>query len=130
MRLAIFGASKIVPAFVEVCTNISDIEIVSISALDIGDKVNELIKRLGITKIYNDYHIALMDSNVDAVYIATPNDLHYPMAKDALFAGKHVILEKPFVLHLRDAEELFSIAQQKGLFIFEAITTIHLPHFL
>jgi predicted dehydrogenase len=53
--------------------------------------------------------------DVDLVYIATPPFLHHPYAKDALSAGKHVILEKPLALTLQQADELMSLAADRDL---------------
>src|SRR5699024_11231823 len=61
--------------------------------------------------------------------VASPNSLHYDYVKRALENGKHVICEKPFTSTLRELEELIALSKKKGLFLFEAITTIHLPHF-
>lgn len=52
---------------------------------------------------------------VEAVSIATPPFLHYPMAKDVLNAGKHLLLEKPTTLNAQEAESLASLASQGGL---------------
>jgi predicted dehydrogenase len=51
---------------------------------------------------------------IEAVYIsATPENLHYPMARDFLAAGKHVFLEKPIAVELAEADELIKIAREK-----------------
>jgi scyllo-inositol 2-dehydrogenase (NADP+) len=55
------------------------------------------------------------DPDIDLVVIATPQAMHYEMAKMALLAGKHVVVEKPFVVHAQDAEELIRLAKEKGL---------------
>ena len=47
---------------------------------------------------------------VDTIYVGTPNHTHYDYAKQALLAGKHVICEKPFALHLEEFEELIKLA--------------------
>jgi len=52
-------------------------------------------------------------SNVDAVVIATPAVTHYALAREALLAGRHVLVEKPIALHPREAEELVAIAKRK-----------------
>ncbi len=54
------------------------------------------------------------DESVDAVVIATPSPTHYELARGALYAGKDVFVEKPFVLDVREGEELVGIAKQKG----------------
>ena len=53
---------------------------------------------------------------IDAVYIsATPETTHYPMARDCLLAGKHVFLEKPIAMELREADELIALARRNKL---------------
>jgi scyllo-inositol 2-dehydrogenase (NADP+) len=50
---------------------------------------------------------------IDLVVVNTPNEHHYPMARAALLAGKHVVVEKPFTLSLAEGEELIALAQQQ-----------------
>jgi scyllo-inositol 2-dehydrogenase (NADP+) len=54
-------------------------------------------------------------ADVDLVVIATPNASHHPLAMQALQAGKHVVLEKPFTVTVAQAQELLQLAQQKKL---------------
>lgn len=54
---------------------------------------------------------------IDLVVVATPNALHYPIAKAALKAGKHVVVDKPFTLDASEARELAALAQQNGLLL-------------
>ena len=89
-----------------------------------------LSQKYGIETIYTDYKEMLADSNVDTVYIASPNSLHYHYAKEALLAGKHVICEKPFTSTVKEFMDLKQIAFQRNLFLFEAIVTIHMPNYL
>ncbi|HHQ4662200.1 TPA: oxidoreductase [Aeromonas veronii] len=62
----------------------------------------------------------LSDETVDLVVIATPNDTHAPLARQALLAGKHVVIDKPFALDLAEAQALVELAekQQRLLSIF------------
>ncbi len=69
----------------------------------------------------------MTDSEVEAVYIATPNNLHYENCRMCLEAGKHVLCEKPFTLSTEQAQELFDLAEEKGLFIMEAFWIRFLP---
>lgn len=59
----------------------------------------------------------LEDPSVQLVVITTPNTLHYPQAKQALEAGKHVIVEKPFTINSKEADELIDLAHSKGLLL-------------
>ena len=91
------------------------------------EKAEKAARELAVPIACGDYRTILENPEIDAVYIPLINSLHYPFAKEALLAGKHVILEKPFVLHAEEAEELFDLAETKGLFITEAIKTPFLP---
>ena len=81
----------------------------------------EAIRRLGNVEIKTtvssggDWRKALDDSEIEVVHICTPNALHYPMAKAALEAGKHVICEKPLTVTSAEARELLALAEQKKL---------------
>ena len=52
--------------------------------------------------------------DIDLVVIATPNDTHHPLARDALLAGRHVVVDKPFTVKLDDARELVALANERG----------------
>ncbi|MCD4702354.1 MAG: Gfo/Idh/MocA family oxidoreductase, partial [Candidatus Aegiribacteria sp.] len=62
-----------------------------------------------------DYRDLFNDSSLDAVVIATDVSSHYPLAKEALLAGKHVFVEKPFAASTAEAEELVALGRSKGL---------------
>jgi scyllo-inositol 2-dehydrogenase (NADP+) len=58
---------------------------------------------------------ALIDTpDVDVVVIATPNESHHPLARRALLAGKHVVVDKPFTLTVAEAEDLAQLARARG----------------
>jgi predicted dehydrogenase len=63
-----------------------------------------------------DYRILIENKTIDAVMISTtPEPTHYPIAKESLNAGKHVLLEKPIALELAEADELIALARSKDL---------------
>ena len=66
-------------------------------------------------KIYRDIESLLSDATIDLIVVNTPNFTHFEYAKAALNAGKHVLIEKPFSVLRKEAEELFSLAFRKGL---------------
>lgn len=67
----------------------------------------------------------LKDPELDAICIATSVKLHYPMAKAALMAGKHTLIEKPMAASSAQCEELIAIAQQKGLVLMVGHTFLY-----
>ena len=81
----------------------------------------------GIEYIYGSYEELAASPEVDAVYIATPNNLHYENCRLCLMQGKHVLCEKPFTISPGQAEELYRLAEEKGLFLMEAFWIRFLP---
>ena len=93
------------------------------------ERAKEFADKHGIQKYYTDMEEMLNDENVDIVYVASPNSLHYKQSKMALEHKKYVINEKPFTPTLKECNELFEIAKKNGVYIFEAITNVHLPNY-
>nr|MDT0657187.1 Gfo/Idh/MocA family oxidoreductase [Micromonospora sp. DSM 115978] len=78
------------------------------------DRLAEVAARTDPATATTDYKEFL--DRVDAVLIsATPETTHYPMARECLAAGKHVLLEKPLALTLEEADELVALADRQGL---------------
>ena len=80
------------------------------------ERLAEVAKATGAVTATADYRDLLKIPEIDAFYIsATPETLHYPMARECLLAGKHVFLEKPIALELHEADELIAIARRHDL---------------
>ncbi len=78
------------------------------------ERLAEIVAETNPTSSTTDYREVIARDNLDAIIIsATPETTHYPIAKEALSAGKHVFLEKPLALTLDEADELISIAKKK-----------------
>ncbi len=88
-----------------------------------------LAEEFGIETVYTSLEAMLAAPEIELVYVASPNSLHYAQTRAALLAGKHVICEKPFAPTAAEAKELVALAKEKGLYLFEAITTAHHPHY-
>lgn len=72
-------------------------------------------KAMGLEKGYASYEELLADTEVDTVHLAVPNVMHYPMAKQALLAGKHVMCEKPLGMNSTETSALVALAAETGL---------------
>jgi scyllo-inositol 2-dehydrogenase (NAD+) len=80
------------------------------------ERLEQLRKTVPALTYTNDYQVLIRNPEIDAIIIsATPESTHYPMARDALKAGKHVFLEKPIAIELAEADELIALAKQKNL---------------
>lgn len=127
MKLGIIGSGSIVTAFLPQLLNTEGIQVLGIFA-----------RRPEAAKILQDqYRLAFSTdsfetfcaSGIDTAYVAVSNIAHYEYCRKALEAGLHVIVEKPFTANVSQAEALLRLAKEKQLFLFEAITTIHMPAF-
>ncbi len=76
------------------------------------------------------YAALMADTEVDAVYIATPHTLHHENAIGCLSAGKAVLCEKPFTINVRQAEDVIALARKQRVFLMEAMWTRFLPIFV
>lgn len=130
MKLALLGTGMIVKEVLPVLKEIEGIELVAILSTPRSlDKARELAGIYGLAQASSDYEDILSNPEVDTVYVGLPNHLHFSYAKKALLAGKHVICEKPFTLHLEEFEELAALAKERQLFLVEAITNQYLGNF-
>lgn len=114
LRVAVIGAGFVGRVHVENIRRQTDAELVAIA-----DQTPELAERfgeaLGIDRATGDYQELLDDQAIDVVHICTPNMTHFPIARDAISAGKHVICEKPLAMSVEEASELVDLAQSSGV---------------
>lgn len=126
MKLAIIGTGKIAAEALPAIREAGGIDIRAIYARPHSRQRGiDLASMYGIPEVYTDYNALLASPETDTVYIGLINSAHYEYARQALECGKNVILEKPFTVTLEEAEDLFRIAEERGAFIFEAITVLH-----
>lgn len=80
-------------------------------------RVQEIAARYGIAKTYTDYNEMLRDTELDAVSICTPEELHLAPALAAIRAGKHVLVEKPLATKLDEARAIIEAAGTANVFL-------------
>lgn len=73
--------------------------------------------KFGVNKCYKDWHDLIRDKDVDAVYIATPHNLHASMTIFAVESRKHVLCEKPMALNVRECEEMIDASKKNNVFL-------------
>ena len=128
VRLGTIGSGVIVHSILDNVVRTKGIRLEAVYSRS-AEKGGVLADQYGCKKVYTDLDKLFADEEVNTVYIATPNLLHYEQTKRALLAGKHVICEKPFVTKFSQAEELAALAKEKHLFLVEAAPTTFLPNF-
>lgn len=98
--------------------NLAVIKHVYLSAIaDVNSSRGQQIASRYRCAFYRDYRQLLADKNISAVTIAVPTYLHFPVARNTLLAGKHVLVEKPITHNSRFARRLISLAHKKGLIL-------------
>ncbi len=114
IRTAVIGAGFIGPAHVEAVRRLGCAEVVVLAEIDpaVAEKKAQM---LGLSRFTSDIDEVLRDPEIDVVHVCTPNNLHYPVAKKALEAGKHVVCEKPLAMNSAEAQDLVKIAATKKL---------------
>lgn len=128
MKLGILGTGMIVK---DVMSFINDLELESVSILGTEatkDETEKLANLCQNGKAFFSYD-ELIISDVDTIYVALPNHLHYTFAVKALESGKHVIIEKPIVIDVAELLHLKELAESKGLVVLEAMNIHYLDSY-
>lgn len=128
MKISTIGTGMIVSRFLTAMKEVPGVECIACYSRK-QESADKLAKTFNVKKTYTDLDEMLQDPEVDTVYIASPNSLHFSQAYKALLAGKNVIDEKPFTSNLEECDKLIETAKNKKLFIWEAITNQYLPNY-
>lgn len=130
MKLGIAGSGGIVTEVLKALQEIDEVQVTAIFVRPHSrEKGEALAGQYGIPSIYTDYAEFLHSADIDFAYIGLINSAHFSYARDALLAGKNVIVEKPFASNLKEVEQLAGLAQSKKLFLFEAVSLLHMPNY-
>src|SRR5579885_2348647 len=111
LKTAVFGTGFVGRVHLEGIRRLGHVQLYAIVEPDL-EKAQKLAAEFQAEKAETDYRKVLEDPALDAVHICTPNALHFPMAQDALKAGKHVICEKPLATSTEEARQLVALAAE------------------
>lgn len=124
MKLVIFGCGIIANRIAKSVKLVEEIELVGFGSKNI-DKAKAYCEKYEC-KQYGNYDYFL-NSDIDAVYIATYNLDHYSLIKKCLQAHKNVICEKPMLSSIEENIELFALAKKNNVLLMEAMKAVFLP---
>lgn len=127
MKLGILGSGKIVKEVLPVLKEIENIEVVAIAARN-EEKLQNLCEEFAIEKYYLSIEALLADEQIDTVYVALPNNLHFDAMDKAIDAGKDIICEKPFTTNSYETEKIIEKAKEHEVMIVEAISHRFIPN--
>jgi predicted dehydrogenase len=125
LRIGIIGAARVaVYAMVAPAKENARVELAGIAARDPA-RARAFAAEHGAGQGYASYDALIGDPAVDLVYVATPPSVHAAVAIQALKAGRHVLVEKPFAMNAGEALAILAAAQRSGRQVFEAFHYRH-----
>lgn len=114
IKTAVFGTGFVGRVHLEGIRRLGNVDIYAIGERRI-EKAQQAAAEFGAEKATNEPREILEDPNVQAIHICTPNYLHFPLAMQALAAGKHVLCEKPLTTSADEARQMVAAARASGL---------------
>jgi UDP-N-acetylglucosamine 3-dehydrogenase len=127
LRVALVGAGNIashhLPAYQQFR---EEVELVAVCDLD-GELARKRAREAGVERVYDDVARMIREVACDALDVCAPPDQHAPIASAAIEAGRHVLVEKPFALSLRECRDLVAAADRAGVTLMVAQNQRFLP---
>lgn len=120
LNLAILGAGRIAGTMASTVREMEEVNLYAVAAREEA-RAEAFAKKYGAERYYGSYEEMLQDNGVDLVYIATPHSHHCEHAKLCIEHGRPVLCEKAFTRTAAEAEEVLKLAEEKGVFITEAM---------
>jgi predicted dehydrogenase len=114
IRAAVFGTGFMGRVHTEAARRLGNVEITAVAG-STPERARAFADRNEIERSTGDWLDLIADPSIEAVHILTPNELHFPMARAALEAGKHVVCEKPLATSVAEGKELVALARLTGL---------------
>jgi len=115
LKLGVIGVGRIAVAHLDAAAHLGEeVELVSISTRR-ADRAQEIGQKYGIKQSYTDYHDLLADREIEAVIVCLPNYLHHRVCREAAKAKKHILVEKPMAMNVREANEMIEEARAHGV---------------
>ena len=128
IQWGIIGLGRIANKFATDLSTVEDSQLVAVASRS-QQKADKFAFKYNSKKAYDSYEKLVKDSQVDAVYIATPHRFHKEHTLLCLRHKKAVLCEKPFAMNLQDVTEMVEVAKEHNVLLMEALWTFFLPHF-
>lgn len=128
IKFATVGTGWITEAFIEAARLSEQYELTGVYSRN-EEKAKQLANQYNASHYFTDLEEMAKNEDIDAVYIASPNSLHFEQTLIFLKNKKHVICEKPIFSNYAELEKAYQTAEEHGVYLFEAIRNIHTPNF-
>lgn len=130
-KIGILGTGVMAGRMADTIVQMQEAEVYAVASRS-EEKAQEFGKKYGAQKCYGSYDALMEDPDVEMIYIAAPNHLHYQQARACILNEKPVLLEKPFTLNEQQAQALIDLAEMHQVFLCEAMWVRFMPllHYL
>jgi len=128
LKLATVGTNWITESFIQAAVRSSQFHLTGVYSR-VEEKAKKLAHTYNASHYYTDLEEMAKSQDIEVVYIASPNSLHFEQTLLLLKNHKHVICEKPIFSNTAELEAAYRTAEENGVYLFEAIRNIHTPHF-
>ncbi len=129
IRFAVIGTNWITRQFVDAAHETGKYTLTAVYSRSL-EQARHFASDYPVEHLFTSLEDMASSDAFDAVYIASPNSLHFPQTRLFLSHKKHVICEKPLASNLREVEEAIALARENQVVLFEAFKTASLPNFL
>lgn len=126
MNVGIIGTGAIAKKLAKAINCVDGANLSAVSSRTL-DRARHFAEEFNVSLWYEGLNDFLNNTDIDLVYIATPNNFHYQNTIDALNSGKSVLCEKPFALNYIESKKMIEIAEKKNLLLVEAMWTKYFP---
>lgn len=126
MRYAVIGTSWIAEAYIKAANLAGGADLAAVYSRD-AQRGGAFADKTGAQRVITSLDELAEARDIDAVYIATPNSLHFEQSRLMLENGKHVICEKPAATYPEEIRQLINLARRSSLVYMEAIMFLYLP---
>lgn len=127
VNMAIMGAGNIARQMATAINGLKELVCAYAVASRSLEKAENFAREWHFQKAYGSYEELVADPEVDLIYVATPHALHFANAKLCVEHGKAVLVEKAFTANADQARQLIQLAQERKIFLTEAIWTRYMP---
>lgn len=126
IRIATIGTSTITRTFIDAAARVPEVAVTTVYSRN-GERAAHLAADTGLPSSESDLERLLSSNDIDAVYIASPNGIHAQQARQAIDAGKHVLVEKPATPTVDEFRGLVEAASSAGVVLLEAMRNRYDP---
>lgn len=128
IKFAVIGTNWITQKFVQAAHETQSMQLAAVYSRNL-DSAAQFAQEFDVETTYDSLEALANDSTITAVYIASPNSMHCEQSILMMKHGKHVICEKPVASNIDEATQMFEVAEQNGVVLFEAYKSQFLPNF-